>query len=263
MGKNATPSQIICLRPAPSCAKQHQVAVRTTTPHRCAPRSSMGHSETLCDMNGVWFGVVTTPSASPCGPSNRPGGVGAPRPPRSAAGETSERLSGPEDRPLTAGHLVPQLPVDLASVGLRCPPAPQLEEERDSLGEAGVPDTPRTHASSTRRWQGPDSPPATTHPMPVRSSRIERSEQWLTGQEPHRGRHAAEAGDAVGDGHVLHGCAQPDVAGPGESIGEPYSAQWALGEHLIGVLRGLGHHLGNVLNEVHWDPGVEQGHSWS
>lgn len=209
VGRDAAPSQIMRRRPASSCATYHQAAARTTTTHRCAPRSSKRHSDLLWGMNGAWFGVVTTPSASPCGRSNRPGGRGR-RALLTALQGTSECLSGPEDRPLTAGHLVPQLPVN--RVGLRCPPAPQLEEERDSLGEAGVPDTPHPRKLDPT-MAGSDSPPATTHPMPVRSRRIERSEQWLTGQQPHRSRHATEAGDAVGDGHVLHGCARPDVAG--------------------------------------------------
>lgn len=181
-------------------------------------------------MNGAWFVVVTTPSASPCGTSNRPGGVER-RALLTAPQGTSERLSGPEDRPLADGHLVPQLPVDLASVGLRCPPAPLLEEDGTAWARQ-VSRMPRTHASSIRRWRGPDSPPAITHPMPVRSSRSSGSSSGSQDRNRTAAGHVAEAGDAVGDGHILHGCAQPHVAGPGESIGQAYSAQWALGEHL-------------------------------
>ena len=67
---------------------------------------------------------------------------------------------------------------------------------------------------------------------------VERAEQRLGGDEPHRGRHLAQVVGAVHEAPVLDRHAHPDVRRPGERGGELREPLVALGQDLEGVLFG-------------------------
>jgi hypothetical protein len=63
--------------------------------------------------------------------------------------------------------------------------------------------------------------------------------------------------DTVGDAGVLDGDAHPKVRRPWEMVGEPPQAKRSLSQYLIGVLRGINHHVENISYEAQRYPGVK------
>jgi hypothetical protein len=84
---------------------------------------------------------------------------------------------------------------------------------------------------------------------------VERSQQRLARQKPDCGRHLAEIVDPAQHTGVLDRHAHPQIRRPLQVEAE--QSPGSLGQHLVGVLGGVLHHLEDLADEGDRDAGVE------
>jgi three-Cys-motif partner protein len=117
-------------------------------------------------------------------------------------------------------HLVPEHTVELPPASLGCPPAPLLEEERHTGRGARIADVRHpcpVQRPASRSGLAPRNDPAD----PGQIQPVERSEERLTREKPHRGGDVPQMVDPLKLGCVLDGDPEPDIGRPVEPVGEP------------------------------------------